>query len=79
MELQMIEVLARPTNDPEKFCGQRNGGKFQCTLLTKFRFGFHKIFGYHTAAHYGMNKTLYSSEDFLPSDSKHHEPGETYK
>jgi len=24
----MIEVLARPTNNAEQFCGQRQGGKF---------------------------------------------------
>jgi len=26
----MTEVLARPKNNAEPFCGQRKGGKFKC-------------------------------------------------
>jgi len=33
---QMINVLARATNNAEQFCGQRKGSKFSCAYYTKF-------------------------------------------
>jgi len=39
----MIEVLARPTNNAEPFCGQRKGGKLKCENFTTFSPGLHEI------------------------------------
>jgi len=47
VELQMIKVLARPTNTTEQFCGPRKGGKCKCEQLTKFCPGLHEIFGFN--------------------------------
>jgi len=41
----MIEVLARPTNNAEPFCGQRKEGKLKCENFTTFSPGLHEIFG----------------------------------
>jgi len=44
---QMINVLARPTNNAEQLCGQSKGGTFKHEYFTKFFAGLHEIFGFH--------------------------------
>jgi len=43
----MVEVLARPTNNAEQFCGRRKGKKFMCQHFTKFCAGLHVIYWFH--------------------------------
>jgi len=41
---QAMKVLARPTNNAEQFCGQRQGSKFKCEHFTKFSSGLDENF-----------------------------------
>jgi len=50
----MTEVLARPKNNAEPFCGQRKGGKFKCENFTTLFPGLHEIFGLNSRTNFSF-------------------------